>query len=90
MRFLRTLFRLVVTCSPFAYILVIYLTTVVLRAIEFKLIYTDISLQSFNRFTDAIGGTQVAHMAFSLLINIYATSVIALKAWCVRVGGVFG
>jgi hypothetical protein len=81
------LFRLAVTCSPFAYILVIYLTTVVLRAIEFKLIYTDISLQSFNRFTDAIGGTQVAHMAFSLLINIYATSVIALKAWCVIVGG---
>ena len=33
--------------------------------------------------------TQVAHLAFSLSINIYATSVIALKAWCVHVDGVF-
>ena len=71
------------------YILVIYLTTIVLRAIEFKLINTNISLQNFNRFTNAIGATQVAHLTFSLLINIYATSIIALKAWCVIVGGVF-
>ena len=74
-----------VTC-PFAYILAIYLTTVVLRAIE---LISDSSLQMLNRLIHMINATQVTQLTFSLLINIYATSVIALKAWCVIFGGVF-
>jgi hypothetical protein len=30
-----------------------------------------------------LGGTIWTHLALSLLINIYATSIIALKAWYV-------
>jgi hypothetical protein len=82
-RFLPTLmlFCLAVTCPDFEYILVIYLTTIVLRAIEL------ISDNSVQKLIHTINATQVAHVTFSLLINIYATSVIALKAWCVIVDG---
>jgi hypothetical protein len=37
-----------------------------------------------------VTGTQLTHQSLSLFINIFATSLIALKAWCVRVDGVFG
>jgi tryptophan 2,3-dioxygenase len=40
--------------------------------------------------TRMIDVTQVAHQAFSLLTNMLATSIIAFKAWCVCVNGVFG
>ena len=30
----------------------------------------------------------VAHLALSLLTNIFATSIIAFKAWCVRIDDV--
>ena len=33
--------------------------------------------------------TQMATLTFSVLINIFATSIIALKAWCARAFGVF-
>jgi len=82
--------HLVVTrrnCPYLEYILVIYLTTIVLRAIELS--PDDNTLQKYNRLIHTINATQVTHLTFSLLINIYATSVIALKAWCVIVGGVF-
>jgi hypothetical protein len=39
-------------------------------------------------FKTMIGGIQLTHLALSLLINISATSLIALKAWCVY--GFFG
>ena len=35
-------------------------------------------------------GTVMTHLALSLLINIYATSIIALKAWCVQLNCVAG
>jgi hypothetical protein len=73
-------------CPYFEYILAIYLTTIVLRAIE---LISDSSLQMYNRLIHTINATQVTHLTFSLLINIYATSVMALKAWCVNVNGVF-
>jgi hypothetical protein len=52
-------------------------------------------LQASYRFTPAflirtVNGTILAHLALSLLINIYATSLIALKAWCVHIGRVTG
>jgi hypothetical protein len=37
-----------------------------------------------------VNGTILAHLALSLLINIYATSLIALKAWCVHFDRVTG
>ena len=36
-----------------------------------------------------VEGNQFTYPALSLLINIFATSIIALKAWCVHVHGVF-
>ena len=39
--------------------------------------------------TRMIDVTQLAHQTFSLLTNMLATSIIALKAWCVYVDGVF-
>ena len=56
--------------------------TVVLRAIE---LFSYEKTQRIKFLVDMMGITQVAHLAFSLLINIYATSIIALKAWCVHV-----
>jgi len=35
-------------------------------------------------------GTVMTHLGLSLLINIYATSIIALKAWCVHFDRVTG
>ena len=76
-------FCLAMTCPSFEHNPVIYLTTVVLRAIE-QFSYEKI--QRINLLIDMMGITQVAHLAFS---NIHATSIIALKAWCVHADGVF-
>jgi hypothetical protein len=46
--------------------------------------------QMHNVLARMIDVTQVAHQTFSLLTNIFATSIIALKAWCVCVDCVFG
>jgi hypothetical protein len=73
-------------CPSFEHI-VIYLITIAMRAIELSLVLKNIPLLlHLTRFTTI---TQVAHMGLSLIINIYATSIIALKAWCVRVHRVF-
>jgi hypothetical protein len=80
-----TLFYLTLTYL-FEYILVIYLITVTARAIEF----ISYNQTGYIRLHLLIDIAQVAHVTLSLLINISATSIIALKAWCVRFDGVFG
>jgi hypothetical protein len=47
-------------------------------------------LQKYKILTPIMNITQVAHLTLSLLINISATSIIALKAWCVHIGRIFG
>jgi hypothetical protein len=59
--------------------LVIYLTAVTARVIQ---------IVSYNRtgyihLQSMLDLTHVAHLVLSLLINIFATSIIALKAWYV-------
>ena len=76
-----------VTCPSPEHIPVIYLTTVVLA--NFEVFYHCPNVQSFSNLLLSLSITQLAHLAFSLSINIYATSIIALKAWCVHVDDVF-
>jgi hypothetical protein len=68
---------------------VIYLVTVTSRIIQIFLIpkREDPQLSLVNHILEI---TQVATLTFSLLINIFATSIIALKTWCVGVYGVIG
>jgi hypothetical protein len=42
------------------------------------------------RLTNILAGTLLTYLALSLLINIYATSIIGLKAWCVHFNRVTG
>ena len=81
-----TWFCLTTTHPSLQHIPVIYLMTIVLRAIE---LFSHGDTQRIYFLINLLTITQVAHLAFSLLINIYATSVIALKAWCVHVNGIF-
>ena len=74
------------TCPFFEHIPVIYLMTIVLRTIE---LFSHGNTQRILFLINIINITQVAHLAFSLSINIYATSIIALKAWYVHVDSVF-
>jgi hypothetical protein len=83
--FLTFSFCLAMTCPYFEHIPVIYLMTIVLRVIE---LFSHGNTQRIILLIYMLSITQVAHLAFSLLINIYATSIIALKAWCVHVCGV--
>jgi hypothetical protein len=69
------------TRLSFEHLLVIYLITVVVRAMQ--VITND------DQFFFPLVVTQVTHMTLSLIINIYATSIVALKAWCARVHRVF-
>jgi hypothetical protein len=59
-------------------------------AVRAALLMTDEGVPMHNLLNRMVKGTQLAHQTLSLLINIYATSIIALKAWCVRVDSVFG
>ena len=47
------------------------------------------NLQSLLPWLSLLNITQLAHLAFSLATNVCATSIIALKAWCVHVNAVF-
>jgi hypothetical protein len=47
----------------------------------------DLQIISITRHIVSI--TQPVHLTLSVVINIFATSIITLKAWCVRVYGVF-
>jgi len=60
---------------------VIYLMTVAVRG---ALLSSKEGVQMHNVLARMIDVTQVAHQAFSLLTNVFATSVIALKAWKYR------
>jgi hypothetical protein len=61
---------------------VIYLTAVAVAVI---VVIPEASVRFSSAFlVGMVNGTLLAHFALSLLINIYATSIIALKAWCVH------
>jgi hypothetical protein len=61
--------------------LVVYLTLVIVEAI---ILISETSAARFSPvLIPMLGGTIWTHLALSLLINIYATSIIALKAWYV-------
>jgi hypothetical protein len=76
------------TCPSFEHNLVIYLMTVAERAIQLLLASKHENIPMETTLGHMINITQVAHLTLSLLINIFATSIITLKAWCVRVYGV--
>jgi hypothetical protein len=83
---LMTLHFLTVTCPSFGHILVAYLITVTARVIE---VISKDADSMYLHLENVIYVTQVAHIMLSLLVNIFATSIIAHKAWCVHVYGVF-
>jgi hypothetical protein len=88
-----TSFELTMTCPFFEHNLVIYLITVAARAIELFLISSnraDQDVQIFSVATNIINITHPVHLTLSMVVNIFATFIITLKAWCVRVYGVFG
>jgi hypothetical protein len=78
---------LTVACSSFEHILVVYLLTVALIA---KLLMIE-DAHRIHRIVlkDIIAIGVMAHLTLSLSTNIFATSIIALKAWCVCVDDVF-
>ena len=82
-----TLYCLTMTCPSFQYIPVAYLLMLTAWAITMIPSITDSRLYAI--FVSITGFTQMANIALSLLVNIFATSIIALKAWCVHVYGIF-
>jgi hypothetical protein len=83
-----TLVCLIMACPSIQHIPVIYLTAVAAVAVVF---ITETSARFPAAFLiRMVNGTILAHLALSLLINIYATSIIALKAWCVHFDRVIG
>jgi hypothetical protein len=82
---LLTLFCLTMTCPSFEYISVIYLMTVTARVIQ---VFSG-DPQMYFLLISIADITQLVYLMFSWFINIFSTSIIALKAWCVRVGCVF-
>jgi len=83
---LLTLLRLTMTCPSFEHFPVIYLMAVAVRA---ALLMPEDNVRMHNALlTRMVDVTQVAHQAFSLLTNMLATSIIALKAWCVYLASV--
>jgi hypothetical protein len=81
-----TVFCLTMTYPSFQYILVIYLMIIMVRVIE---LIASAGGKNRDTVINILDITQSVHLAFSLLINIFATSIIGLKAWCVRVDRVF-
>jgi hypothetical protein len=61
--------------------------TVVLRVI---LLTREESVHMRHDLNNMIKWTHMTYQTLSLLINIFATSLIALNAWCVYVNGAFG
>jgi hypothetical protein len=78
------------TCPSFEHNLVIYLMTLVERAIQLSLASKHENIPMETTLGYMINITQVAHLGLSSLINIFATSIITLKAWYVRVYGALG
>jgi len=76
-----TLFCLTMSRPSLQHIPVVYLMAI---AVEFVIIIIpDMSALFSPVLFPMLSGTILTHLALSLLINIYATSIIALKAWCV-------
>jgi hypothetical protein len=84
---LLTLLCLTMTCPSLEHFPVIYLMTVAVRAT--MLIPLDEIRMRGELLNMITANTQLAHLILSSLVNICATSIIARKTWCVRVGGVF-
>jgi len=82
------LFCLTMAHSSLQHIPVIYLTSVVVRAIMY--IPEMTARVSYILLIRMLDGTVLTHLVLSLSINIYATSIIALKAWCVHFDRVTG
>jgi hypothetical protein len=84
-----TLFCLTtVACPSLRHIPVIYLMGVAVMAIV--VIPETRTRFSAGLIIRMLEGTVMTHLGLSLLINIYATSIIARKAWCVRFNRVTG
>ena len=75
-----TLFCLTMSRFSLQHIPVVYLMLVTVLVI---MLIPEMSVRFSPILTPMLGGTVSTHLALSLLINIYATSIIALKAWCV-------
>jgi hypothetical protein len=73
-------------CPSFEHNLVIYFITFVARAI---LLSSVSKPAEASTIIIVVTITEVAHLTLSLVINMFATSIIALKAWCARAFGVF-
>jgi hypothetical protein len=73
-------------CPSFEHRLVIYLSKVVMDVIQ--IMSNDPLLINHLMLLDNV--ITVTQLMLSLIINIYATSIIALKTWCVCVHGIFG
>jgi hypothetical protein len=82
---LSTLFCLTMTCPSSEYIPVIYLITVTARVIQ---VFSG-NPQMFFMLIRIADITQLVQLMVSWFTNVFSTSIIALKAWCVRVGRVF-
>ena|SRR5579863_4327057 len=81
-----TLLCLIVTYPSFEHFPVTYLLMVVARAA--LLTAGERDRVSRMPLASMIYFSVVAHLALSLLINILTTSIIAFKAWYVRIDGV--
>ena len=75
------------TCPALEHIPVIYLTTVAVTA--FDLTARSRGYSSIYSIDTIINVAQVVFVTFSLIINCSTTFIIALKAWCVPIYGVF-
>jgi hypothetical protein len=78
------------TCPSFEHNLAIYLMMVTATVIRLLLVSKNEDNGIPFTVYHMIDIGQVAHLTLSLLTNIFATSIIALKTWCVRVYGGFG
>jgi hypothetical protein len=85
-----TIFCLTMTCPSLHHIPVTYLMAVAVTAIV-HLKFLEMGLELFPvLLINILAATLLTHLTFSLLINIYATSLIALKAWFVHLDSVTG
>ena len=76
-----TLFYLIMTCPSFEYTPAIYLWMVAVAIIYALELQRGNEIDSLNYM---LTGIQITNLSLSLLINIFATSIIGFKAWCVR------
>jgi hypothetical protein len=79
-----TFFCLTMAHSSHQHISVIYLTAVTVKVI--MLIPEMTARVSYTILIRMLDGTVLTQLVLSLFINIYATSIIALTAWCVHFG----